>query len=83
MKVTLDGTNQRLADELPGHPPFTTHVKVQNPTGNSLLFVGRSGHVDFEIAAGADELFPEKNLNNLWVRGTNTETINIIFGNNQ
>ena len=82
MKITLNGNNQKIANEVDA-PPYVSHVKIQNPTGNSLLYVGRAGHVDFEIAAGADELFPEKSLHNIWVRGTDTELINVFFGNNK
>ena len=77
--ITLDGTAQQLS-ALANIPHRIRWLKIKNPTGNSDLFIGSAGEQTYTIAAGdPGELFPLENLKNIWVRGTNTDTINILY----
>lgn len=88
----LDGTTQSLADASPNqHRPIKLLI-IENPTGNNVVLVGDSNTTaaiyGFSVTAGptaAKSIGPfgggecPFNLENVYVRGTEGETIHLTY----
>lgn len=78
--IILDGTSQQLSAVL-GGSEFCSSVTIENITGNSVMFWGSKENQLMTLAAGTKISLPVTSLKNVWVKGTNTDVINIaVFG---
>ena len=77
--ITLDGNAQQVSAFAVGIPHQVRWISISNPSGNSTLFVGNEGGQTYPIVADKNQLFPEHNLKNIWVKGTNLDVIELLY----
>lgn len=91
VQVTLDGNAQNLktamdATSILSIPNEVSKLVMQNPTGNALVYFGSSSLQVLELTAG-DPAFEVPapysdgriNLSEIYVKGTNTQKLNLYF----
>lgn len=57
---------------------FCVSVLIQNPTGNSAVFIGEKDFQKIEIAAASSLTIYPVSLKNLYIKGTTSDDINIL-----
>lgn len=76
--IILDGTSQQLSVAF-GSDEHCRSITLHNPSGNSVVNWGDASTQIMPLAAGEMISIPVTSLKNLYIKGTNTDVINVTI----
>ena len=79
--ATLDGTAQKVGNFNGLGNNIVRSVTIQNAVANATVSIGDKAFQPLNLLAGQTITLPVKDLNGLYISGTNTQTVAILaFG---